>query len=74
MRDHPQHGVPLLGSGWGTRLDLGVTAKVRTGRVKETVGVREAWRRTWAAGLQDKMLWAERNDYGPDQGFLKRSD
>ena len=38
MRDHPLHGVPLLGGGWGAKLDT------------ET---RRRWAGSWAAIVAD---------------------
>ena len=58
MRDHPNHGVPMLGSAWGTRL---TDPTVRLG-----------WLKTWKKGITSSIVWAKRNDYGPDQTFLKR--
>lgn len=58
MRDHPDQGTFILGSAWGTRL------------VRDSV--REGWKNSWKKGMQDTLLWAKRNDYGPDQGFLAK--
>ena len=30
------------------------------------------WQKAWNSGFTDKLVWAKRNDYGPDQTFLKR--
>ena len=58
MRDHPQHGVPFLGAGWGARLDL--------------PGVRDKWLGAWGAMLGDPLCWAGRDRKGPDQDLLTR--
>ena len=58
MRDHPDQGIPMLGSMWGWK-EIG-----KEGRKK--------WRRTWKEGLRDELLWASRNEWGPDQNFLRR--
>jgi len=58
MRDHPHHGVKILGSGWGSKL------------VREET--RMNWQKAWNSGFTDKLVWAKRNDYGPDQTFLKK--
>jgi hypothetical protein len=58
MRDHPNHGTKILGSGWGSKL------------IRQEV--RQNWERAWNKGFTDKMMWAKRNDYGPDQVFLSR--
>ena len=57
MRDHPAHSIEMLGSAWGLRMtDL------------ERPYVEQAFR----MGAKDKIFWAPRDAYGPDQGFLKR--
>ena len=58
LSDHPHHGVKILGSGWGSKL------------VREET--RMNWQKAWNSGFTDKLVWAKRNDYGPDQTFLKR--
>ena len=57
MRDHPQHGTTILGCGWGCKL---------------TEKIRNLWKTTWKKGFADKMVWADRYDWGPDQQFLDR--
>ncbi len=58
MRDHPDHGTQMLGSAWGSKL------------VRDEV--RNLWEDSWYKGFQDALVWAKRNDYGPDQAFLTR--
>jgi len=58
MRDHPHHGTKILGSGWGSKL-----VRVQT---------RMNWQKAWNSGFTDKLVWAKRNSYGPDQAFLSR--
>jgi len=57
MRDHPSHGTPILGCGWGCKL---------------TDTVRLQWKTTWQKGFKDKIVWADRKSWGPDQKFLSR--
>ena len=58
MRDHPLHDITILGSTWGTKL--------------HNPNVREEWKKSWAEGMKDEILWAQRTAYGPDQVFLGR--
>ena len=60
MRDHPAHGIEILGSGWGVSL----------GPANSTV--RTLMSEAFHAGSRDTLFWAPRDSYGPDQGFLKR--
>ncbi len=57
MRDNPAHAIEILGSGWGVRMRS----------VERSMMVR-----AFEAASKDKMFWAPRAAYGPDQGFLKR--
>ena len=57
MRDHPQHDTTILGCGWGCKL---------------TEKVRNLWKTTWKKGFADKIVWADRYAWGPDQQFLDR--
>ena len=43
MRDHPGHLIPMLGAGWGARLDTEAG----------TESVRSRWRQSWVSILQD---------------------
>ena len=61
MRDHPQHGTEILGSGWGWR-DTGGG------------GTRGRWVQAWRDILGDGDAWADRGDWGPDQRLLARWD
>ena len=45
-RDHPLHGTPLLGAGWGARLNV--------------PDAREKWRRSWDNILKDNLAFADR--------------
>ena len=58
MRDHPLHGTTILGGAWGTKLYSPM--------------VRREWERTWALGMEDPILWANRSANGPDQEFLEK--
>ena len=60
MRDNPAHGIEILGSGWAVRLGPGDSL------------VREMFKQSFKQASRDSMFWAERQAYGPDQGFLKR--
>ena len=55
MRDHPAHGIEILGSGWGVRLG------------PQRSGVRRVFREAWRTASHDTMFWAARKAYGPDQ-------
>ena len=57
MRDHPAHGIEILGSGWGVRL-----AELERTFIDSA----------FIVASKDPMFWASRDAYGPDQGFLKR--
>ena len=57
MRDHPAHGIEILGSGWGVRL-----AELERTFIDSA----------FIVASKDPMFWANRDAYGPDQGFLKR--
>ena len=58
MRDNPAHTTTILGSGWGSKL---TDPKIRS-----------KWRGAWKKGFMDKLLWAPRKSWGPDQVFLDR--
>ncbi len=61
MRDHPNHGVPLVGSAWGARL--------------KDVETRRRWRVAWKKALKAEKkskIFAPRKSYGPDQHFLAK--
>lgn len=58
MRDHPQHGTTILGSGWGTCL--------------LHPEVRQKWTESWSRAVTDLIMWKPRSDWGPDQTFLDR--
>ncbi len=57
MRDHPAHAIEILGSGWGVRMEH-----------LEREFAEEAFK----VAAKDRLFWAARKAYGPDQGFLKR--
>lgn len=57
MRDHPAHGIEILGSGWGVRMSPLEKSYVDS---------------AFSVGVKDPLFWAPRDAYGPDQGFLKR--
>ena len=58
MRDHPQHGTTILGSGWGTYL--------------RDEKVRQKWNESWTSAMSDEIMWKSRSDWGPDQVFLDK--
>ena len=60
LRDHPSHGVEVLGSGWGAR--LGPHNSI----------VRKLFRESFMKASHDYVFWAERKSWGPDQNFLNR--
>ena len=57
MRDHPQHNTEILGGVWGCKM---------------TETVRNQWKTTWKKGFDDKIVWADRSAFQPDQKFLKQ--
>ena len=60
MRDHPAHFIPMLGAGWGARLDTEAGAE----------SVRSRWRQSWVSILRDNLTYADRGAKGPDQTIL----
>ena len=56
MRDHPAHGVPILGGLWGARLTKN----------------RSAWKSIWTAIMGDPLSLSTRGSKGPDQSLLRR--
>ena len=56
MRDHPAHDEVILAGLWGTKLS--------------NEKIRAQWKETWIAAHEDKIFWARRDSYGPDQIFL----
>jgi hypothetical protein len=59
MRDHPDQGIAMLGSMWGWK---------ENGSGES----RKMWKEAWRKGLKDKLAWASRREWGPDQTFLRR--
>ena len=57
MRDHPHHGVAILGGTWGVKL--------------ERPKVREAFSRSFVKMAKDRRSVSPRNKAGPDQSLLK---
>ena len=57
MRDHPAHGIEVLGSGWGVRMSQLERNFIDAGFV---------------TAVKDPIFWAPKSTYGADQGFLKR--
>lgn len=57
MRDHPDHGVPMLGGMWGWR------------RATRT---RPDWDSVWKRLLRDPLAKAPRSEWGHDQTLLRR--
>ena len=64
MRDHPYHGVALLGASWGTDLSRKVFGK--------RVSARQAWKESWKYILQDYLTYSKRESWGPDQKILTK--
>jgi len=60
IRDHPSHGIEILGSGWGARL----------GPSNSTV--RKLFSKAFHKASLDYIFWAVRTAWGPDQNFLKK--
>ena len=59
MRDHPQHGIPMLGGMWGARL--------------EDQTVRERWGQVWRKiGTDKQILEYRKGTMGWDQNILGR--
>ena len=56
MRDHPAHGVPILGGLWGARLTRS----------------RRAWKFIWTAMMADPLSRSVRGSKGADQSLLQR--
>ena len=59
MRDHPNHGVPILGGTWGTKLEL------------DSI-VRKQFNNSFNKMFQDPLFYASRRKAGPDQTLLKK--
>ena len=55
MRDHPQHKTTILGGLWGCKM---------------TETVRNQWKTTWKKVFKDKIVWANRSAFQPDQYLL----
>ena len=36
------------------------------------ITIRLSWMKAWKKGFMDKLVWAKRKSYGPDQNFLQR--
>ena len=58
MRDHPYHGVAILGGTWGVKL--------------ERPEVRQAFSRSFVKMAKDPRSTSPRDRAGPDQTLLKR--
>ena len=58
MRDHPWHGVSIMGGGWGAKLD--------------TQHRRDTWKTTWDNMLSDSRLYSGSDKKGPDQDLLHK--
>ena len=56
MRDHPDHGIPLLGGLWGSRI--------------YNQGTRIQWQKTWKKILKNKKAYSLQNSKGADQTLL----
>ena len=60
LRDHPSHGVEILGSGWGARLG------------PQNSTVRRLFNESFLKASHDYIFWAKQDAWGPDQNFLTR--
>jgi len=58
MRDHPWHTVPIMGGGWGSKLD--------------TDSSRRNWDQSWKSILSDSLARSGATDKGADQTLLTR--
>ena len=56
MRDHPYHGVPMLGGLWGARLATN----------------RSGWKSIWTAIMGDPLSLSSRGSKGADQSLLRQ--
>ena len=64
MRDHPGHGIGMVGASWSTDL----TRKVNGTRFT----ARTAWKWAWNHMKKDISVHARRNRWGPDQHILSK--
>ena len=67
MRDHPGHGIGMVGATWGTDL----TRTVLDSKKQKFTG-RQAWKWSWKHMLKDKKVHARRDRWGPDQDILEK--
>ena len=68
MRDHPNHGIGLMGGSWGTDMTRNVSDS--KGNV---ISARRAWKIAWKYMLKDNDIHAKRNAKGgPDQDILAK--
>ena len=58
MRDHPGHGIPLIGASWGSNLSLDKARKF--------------WQHTWEDIFNDTLTYTSRKIKGPDQTIINR--
>ena len=73
MRDHPHHGVGMVGASWGTDLTRKVNAT--NTQLSPNMHLRKArliWKLAWRYMKKDKMIHARRNRWGPDQNLLTK--
>ena len=67
MRDHPGHGVGMVGSLWGTDLTRDMLDSKGTKHK-----ARRAWQWAWKHMLKDKKVHARRDRWGPDQDIIAK--
>ena len=76
MRDHPGHGIGMVGASWGTDLTRSVTFPKMENETTEfktkKFSARSVWRWSWKHMLKDKKIHARRNRWGPDQDILAK--
>lgn len=56
MRDHPLHDFSIFGGLWGSKL---FNEKIRS-----------KWWKAWENGQNEKYMFAQQKEIGPDQTFL----
>ena len=67
MRDHPGHGVGLVGASWDADLTRNVTD------IKgHKISARKAWKISWRHMLKARNIHARRHRWGPDQDIIAR--
>ena len=72
MRDHPYHGVPIMGGGWGSKLDHPDRRRCFiTLTILSSWTFRTNWRKSWANIMTDRRVHTDVQGKGADQDLLK---